>query len=162
MDARPAAEGVDLRLARKGRPTKVVVDRLVHVVERRDPRKICDHRIEVSQHGAVVDNPVNVPWDVAVDWPEDSGRWRLACLARFQFSTKGQDLILNVLSRPAWRDRPVTVTFVGGDDGDEQRLRELIDHYRLTDRARVGDVARRRLCAAPPEAWRTPFNGDAD
>src|SRR5256714_1833255 len=62
---------------------------------------------------AVVRNPFLVPWEPRTDWPDDRHGWRLACIGRLHPKEKGQDLLLRVLARPRWRDRPLSVTFYG-------------------------------------------------
>ena len=62
---------------------------------------------------AVVRNPFLVPWEPRTDWPDDRNEWRLACVGRLHPKEKGQDLLLRVLARPRWRDRPLSVTFYG-------------------------------------------------
>jgi glycosyltransferase involved in cell wall biosynthesis len=64
-------------------------------------------------HAAVVRNPFLVSWKPRTDWPADGGEWRLACVARLHPKEKGQDLLLRVLARRRWRDRPLSVTFYG-------------------------------------------------
>jgi glycosyltransferase involved in cell wall biosynthesis len=55
----------------------------------------------------VVWNPVNVDLDAVPAWPqlERDGELRLACVARLHPPTKGQDILLEVLARPAWAAR---------------------------------------------------------
>jgi glycosyltransferase involved in cell wall biosynthesis len=62
---------------------------------------------------AVVRNPFLVPWEPRTDWPDDQHGWRLACIGRLDPKEKGQDLLLRVLARRHWRDRPLSVTFYG-------------------------------------------------
>jgi glycosyltransferase involved in cell wall biosynthesis len=62
---------------------------------------------------AVVHNPFLVPWEPRTDWPDDRHEWRLACVGRLHPKEKGQDLLLRVLARRRWRDRPLSVTFYG-------------------------------------------------
>src|SRR6266542_3745013 len=62
---------------------------------------------------AVVRNPFLVPWEPRTDWPDDRHGWRLACIGRLHPKEKGQDLLLRVLARRRWRDRPLSVTFYG-------------------------------------------------
>ena len=62
---------------------------------------------------AVVRNPFLVPWEPRTDWPDDRNEWRLACVGRLHPKEKGQDLLLRVLARRRWRDRPLSVTFYG-------------------------------------------------
>jgi len=64
-------------------------------------------------HAAVVRNPFLVPWEPRADWPDDGHGWRLACIGRLHPKEKGQDLLLRVLARRRWRDRPLSVTFYG-------------------------------------------------
>src|SRR5437588_5232136 len=62
---------------------------------------------------AVVRNPFLVPWEPRTDWPDDRNEWRLACVGRLHPKEKGQDLLLRVLARERWRDRPLLVAFYG-------------------------------------------------
>jgi glycosyltransferase involved in cell wall biosynthesis len=80
---------------------------------------------------AVVDNPINVNPDEPPPW-SSTENWRLACVGRLHCRSKGQDLILKVLRRCRWRNRPVHVTFYGHNHNSEQRLRRLIRRYHLT------------------------------
>jgi glycosyltransferase involved in cell wall biosynthesis len=74
----------------------------------------------------VVRNPFNVRADAALDWPGDGPPFRLACVGRLDPQHKGQDLVIEVLGRPKWRDRALSVTFVGRD-GAERRLKRLAE-----------------------------------
>jgi glycosyltransferase involved in cell wall biosynthesis len=64
-------------------------------------------------NAAVVRNPFLVPWEPRNDWPDDQHELRLACVGRLHPKEKGQDLLLRVLARARWRDRPLSVTFYG-------------------------------------------------
>lgn len=64
-------------------------------------------------HATVVRNPFLVPWEPRTDWPDDDHQLRLACIGRLHPKEKGQDLLLRVLARPRWRERPLSVTFHG-------------------------------------------------
>ena len=70
----------------------------------------------------VVRNPFNVSYDATPAWPADSGTLRLACVARIAAKFKGQDLIIEALAAPKWRDRPVHVSFYGAGP-NERSLR---------------------------------------
>src|SRR6266542_5770596 len=55
--------------------------------------------------------------------------WRsieLACIGRLHPKEKGQDLLLRVLARGGWRDRPLSVTFYG--DGLQRGRLERMAH----------------------------------
>ncbi len=64
-------------------------------------------------NGDVVRNPCNVSTEPPPAWPDEGERWRLACVARMDVAAKGQDLLLQILARPEWRERPVEVNFFG-------------------------------------------------
>lgn len=64
-------------------------------------------------HAAIVRNPFLVPWEPRMEWPDERGGLRLACVGRLHPKEKGQDLLLRVLARPRWRERPLSVTFFG-------------------------------------------------
>jgi glycosyltransferase involved in cell wall biosynthesis len=79
----------------------------------------------------VVDNPFNVGFDASPDWPSTSQHWKLACVARVNYSAKGQDLIPRVLRLSKWRARPLQVSIWGSDNGNLKQLRQTIDNYGL-------------------------------
>jgi glycosyltransferase involved in cell wall biosynthesis len=73
-------------------------------------------RLQVGEpllNAEVVRNPYNVSTEPAPAWPDESGGWRLACVARIDLAAKGQDLLLQTLARPEWRDRAVELNFFG-------------------------------------------------
>jgi len=97
-------------------------------------------------HAAVVHNPFLVSWEPRLDWPD--GEWRMACIGRLDPKEKGQDLLLRILARPHWRDRPLSVTFYG--EGLQRRgLERMTRNLGLTRVAFAGFV---RDVAA---IWRT-------
>ena len=61
----------------------------------------------------VVRNPFLVPWEPRTDWPDDEHECRMACVGRLHPKEKGQDLLLRVLARRRWRDRPLSITIFG-------------------------------------------------
>lgn len=61
----------------------------------------------------VVSNPFNVPFDTAPNWPTSDTPLRLACVARLEPGSKGQDLLFRVLAQPKWRARPLHVSLYG-------------------------------------------------
>ena len=85
----------------------------------------------VLPHSAVVRNPFLVPWERRSDWPDDRDGWRLACVARLQPLEKGQDLLLRVLARSHWRDRPLSVTLYG-QGPQSAALERMARHLGLT------------------------------
>ena len=61
----------------------------------------------------VVRNPFLVPWDKPAPWPAAGEGLRLACVGRLYPREKGQDILLKVLARDRWRDRPVRLSLFG-------------------------------------------------
>lgn len=62
----------------------------------------------------VVRNPFCVDVVEPLPWPSSGdGIFRLACVARLYAREKGQDILLQVLARPKWRERPLEVSFHG-------------------------------------------------
>jgi|AntRauTorckE6833_2_1112554.scaffolds.fasta_scaffold11572_2 glycosyltransferase involved in cell wall biosynthesis len=61
----------------------------------------------------LVRNPFNVDYHTDFSWPELTGEWKLACVGRLGAEHKGQDLLIEVLANPKWRERPLTVTLFG-------------------------------------------------
>lgn len=94
----------------------------------------------------VVRNPFKVPYDGPVPWPRGEGaQW--ACVARLDIYTKGLDILLDVLSRPKWRSRPLKVTIYGSGP-HATMLREAVRRDDLKNIAFGGFVSR------PLEIWR--------
>ena len=64
-------------------------------------------------HARVVRNPFLVPWERRSDWPSEEDGVKLACVGRLFPAEKGQDLLLRVLARDKWRNRPLSITLYG-------------------------------------------------
>jgi len=81
----------------------------------------------------VVRNPFNVRYDAQPPWPSEfSNGLSLACIARLDVSHKGQDLLLQVLSLPRWRERKIRVSLVGKGP-HERGLRRIAEQQKLTN-----------------------------
>lgn len=106
------------------------------------------HLAAALPQAKVVENPLKVNLAEPLPWPESSPPWRLACVARLGCWQKGQDLILEVLKQPQWRDRPIEVTFWGQDHGNQRQLEDLVQMYGLQSQFRFGGFA------SPLEIWR--------
>ena len=90
----------------------------------------------------VVWNPCNVSRERPPAWPDETGGWRLACVARFDLAAKGQDLLLQIMARPEWRDRPVELNLFGAGF-HERALRRLCGMLQLNNvhfRGHVADI----------------------
>ena len=82
-------------------------------------------------------NPFNVRHDANPAWPSED-KFRLACVGRIHFMSKGQDLIAHVLKRPKWRERPIEITLYGKNQGNQKQMEELIKLYHLEDKIKFG------------------------
>ncbi|HTR22531.1 MAG TPA: glycosyltransferase family 4 protein [Terriglobales bacterium] len=97
---------------------------------------------ESLPNGEVVWNPVKISTEPAPPWPSEDTVWRLACVGRMHVAQKGQDLLLQILARPEWRDRPVELNLFGSGP-DELGLRRLSTMLQLNNvhfRGHVNDV----------------------
>lgn len=110
----------------------------VFFVSRENQHKVETNLAMKLTNAEIVDNPFNVSREAQIEWPADDGIFRLACVGRIHFQSKGQDLVVDVLSRPKWRDRPIQVTFYGKDQGNERQLVDLIKLHGLEDKLKLG------------------------
>jgi glycosyltransferase involved in cell wall biosynthesis len=83
----------------------------------------------------LVRNPLLLKNPSAIPWPQQTGDQplRLACVARLYPTQKGQDVLLDVLASPGWRERNWRLTFYG-DGPNREVLGRLIERFRLQDR----------------------------
>ena len=61
---------------------------------------------------------------------------KMACVARFEVRDKGQDLLLEALADPVWRERDFRLDFYGSGP-DREILGDLISFYRLGDKVKI-------------------------
>ncbi len=80
----------------------------------------------------IVRNPFNVKFYEAFSWPSGEDPLRLACVARLELYAKGQDLLLDVLSLPKWRERALGIDFFGKGP-NQQIIQEQIRRLNLTN-----------------------------
>ena len=80
---------------------------------------------EPALEADIVRNPFNVSCDSPPAWPGSDLPWRIACVARLELAAKGQDILLQTLALPEWRDRPIELNLYGSGP-DESLLRKLI------------------------------------
>ena len=83
----------------------------------------------------LVQNPVNLIDQSAVTWP-DEAKPRFATVARLTTRDKGQDLLLEALADPVWKDRDFRLDFYGGGP-DREILEDLITLYGLEGKVRI-------------------------
>jgi glycosyltransferase involved in cell wall biosynthesis len=97
---------------------------------------------EPLQTGEVVWNPFNVSTAPAPVWPDEDGGMRMACVSRIELGQKGQDLLLQALARPEWRNRRFELNLFGTGP-DEKVLRLMASNLGLNSvhlRGHLNDV----------------------
>jgi glycosyltransferase involved in cell wall biosynthesis len=105
-------------------------------------RQVLESNLAVDlPHAEIVDNPFNVDLDAAPTWPATEPAWKLACVARINFLSKSQDLLVRVLRQPKWRARPLRVSLYGPDDGFLSRLGQLVELHNLREQLSYAGVA---------------------
>ncbi len=86
--------------------------------------------IELDQ-AEIIDNPFNVDWHANPAWPAADDGFRLACVGRIHFTSKGQDLLIDVLKQDKWRDRNLSIRLFGDSQGNRTQMERLIERYGL-------------------------------
>jgi glycosyltransferase involved in cell wall biosynthesis len=103
-------------------------------------RRLTEEQLGIElAHASVVRNPFLVPWERRDDWPADRDRLRLACVGRLYPLEKGQDVLIRVLVREKWRNRPLSVTFFGSGP-HRAGLQRMATYYQLKNVSFAGFV----------------------
>jgi glycosyltransferase involved in cell wall biosynthesis len=76
------------------------------------------------ENAEVVINPWKVDASTPVPWPADTGITEIACVGRMDPRAKGQDVLLQVLALPKWRERPIRLNLYG--DGPCEKSLEAL------------------------------------
>lgn len=94
------------------------------------------------RHAEVVVNPWKVDATSPAPWPKETGTFELACVGRIDPRSKGQDLLMQVLAMPKWRERPVRVNLYGDGPCEEsvKSLAEMFDLRNVVFHGQVSDV----------------------
>jgi glycosyltransferase involved in cell wall biosynthesis len=93
-------------------------------------RRLTEEQLGVAlPHASVVRNPFLVPWARRHDWPSADGL-RLACIGRLYVQEKGQDMLIRVLAREKWRQRPLSVTMFGAGP-HRAALEAMVAYHRV-------------------------------
>lgn len=87
----------------------------------------------------IVWNPFNVDVSASPSWPPltSSSQLLLACVARLHPPSKGQDLLLEALADPVWRNREWRLMLYGSGPM-KVGIERLIEHFKLSDRVKLG------------------------
>lgn len=96
-----------------------------------------NHRLTELQMGdrvrnaSVVRNPFNVPYYNRLPFPTTL-QYNLACVARYEFNAKGQDVLLQVMNERKWRERNISVNLYGSGQ-HEAGIKKLIGYFDLSN-----------------------------
>ncbi len=91
----------------------------------------------------IVANPFNVDYHADPAWPPTSPNFKIACVGRFHFQSKGQDMIVDVMKQQKWKDRNLQITFYGHDQGNKRQLEDLIVMHGLENQLKFGGFVER-------------------
>jgi L-malate glycosyltransferase len=101
-------------------------------VSRKNLKSVERQLAHALSNGVVLQNPVNLSDISAVPY-SSSGPVCIANVARLRAANKGQDILLEVLGSPTWRERDWRLRLYGeGHDG--KYLPALAQHYAIADR----------------------------
>jgi glycosyltransferase involved in cell wall biosynthesis len=88
----------------------------------------------------VIQNPNKIT--TIEPYPADGGTLKLACVGRLFILDKGQDILLRVMAKPKWRQRDVSVSFIGNgiDEAGLKGMAALLDLKNVDFRGYAGDM----------------------
>jgi glycosyltransferase involved in cell wall biosynthesis len=132
---------IELRNLTQFRDAYARAERLFFVSEQN--REILESNLALDlSHAEIVDNPFNVRADAQPPWPGTPAPWKLACVGRLHFQSKGQDILLRLLCSPKWRGRPLQIVFWGEDGGSLRQAQQWIDLHDLHQQATFAGFAK--------------------
>ena len=103
-------------------------------------------------------NPVN-RGEGPVPYPANREVYRLACIGRLFVLDKGQDILIRLLARPKWRERPVELCFIGSGV-DREGLEAMARLHGLTNVSFAGQRNDVRECWREFHALVLPSRGE--
>lgn len=83
-------------------------------------------------NGEAIWNPIRTVFPKPLPWPEGK-TIRFACVARLDTQWKGQDLLLEILSKSPWPSRDWSLSFFG-EGPDLEHLKNAVKFFGLEDR----------------------------
>jgi glycosyltransferase involved in cell wall biosynthesis len=94
------------------------------------------------ENGEVISNPWNVDANREEPWPVENGVTRIACVGRLDPQAKGQDVLMQVLALPKWRERPIELNLYGGGPCREslEALARMLDLRSVRFAGQVSDI----------------------
>jgi glycosyltransferase involved in cell wall biosynthesis len=89
----------------------------------------------------VVFNPVKLSGKRA-PYPKSTSIYKFACVGRLFLLDKGQDILIRILAEEKWRNRPISVSFIGKGPDDEalKDLAKLLNVTNIELKGQVDDI----------------------
>jgi len=112
----------------------------VYCVSRHNLRMLEWQIGETLPNAKVVWNPNKVSASDLLPWPAETGKTRLASVARLDPPAKGQDMLFQILALPAWRARPMELNLYGAGPY-EKTMRKMVERLELKNVNFCGHVA---------------------
>lgn len=104
--------------------SRVFQEAKLNVFVSRHNLRITEEQIGKKLENAIVlFNPIKIARK-NIPYPSTNNGYKLACIGRYFFMDKGQDILLRVLAREEWQNRPLSVSFFGFGK-DKVALKEL-------------------------------------
>lgn len=112
----------------------------------------------------IIDNPLNLNKVGILNWP-NTEIINIACVARYDCSFKGQDILIQTLSMPVFKNVKYFLNFYGKGP-DESYLRALVKYYGLQEKITINNYIEdidslwetHHLLALPSIAEGTPLS----
>lgn len=92
------------------------------------------------ENGFVIFNPLKI--GNKLPYPSTEKGYKLACVGRLFVLDKGQDILLRILNREKWRNRPISVSFIGSGVDDEalKDMAALLGVKNVSFKGQVKDI----------------------
>ena len=95
-------------------------------------RRVTEEQFAVKlTNSDLVFNPVKTHVE-PLPFPDVTNGYRLACIGRLFVLDKGQDMLLRILAQPKWRERDITLVFIGTGP-DLEGLTEMAKFLQLNN-----------------------------
>lgn len=104
----------------------------LYFVSKRNLNSIRRQLCKKLEQSVLVNNPVTNTGVNLIEYPKTETA-QLACVARLQCNFKGQDLLMEALSQPQWKERNWHLNLYG-DGPDQEYLVKLSKHYEIEDK----------------------------
>ncbi len=106
----------------------------IYFVSKENQNKLENNLAMRLDNAKIISNPFAMDYDADPEFPATDSGYKLAVVGRVHFQSKGQDVIVDVMNKPRWRNRDLQVNFYGHDQGNLQQLKDLIALNGLQDK----------------------------